>query len=95
MLSRSDGTRLEPKATKEQLMQLGMVGLGRMGANLVRRGATSGHRFTVYDVNSRSVDALVAEGSVGAASLSELVERLPEPRSVWIMVPAAFQTAQM
>ena len=70
-------------------MQLGMVGLGRMGANLVRRLMRDGHRCVVYDVNPESVDALVAEGAVGATSLADLVARLETPRAVWLMLPAA------
>ncbi len=69
-------------------MQLGMVGLGRMGANLVRRLMRDGHRLVVYDVNQKAVEALTAEGAVGAASLQELAEKLAPPRAVWVMVPA-------
>jgi 6-phosphogluconate dehydrogenase len=71
-------------------MELGMVGLGRMGANLVRRGSTEGHRFAVHDVNEEAVQTLVAEGAVGAGSLAELVDKLSPPRTIWIMLPAAF-----
>jgi 6-phosphogluconate dehydrogenase len=69
-------------------MQLGMIGLGRMGANLVRRLMRDGHQCVVYDVNAESVDRLAAEGAVGAASLEELVAGLTPPRAVWVMVPA-------
>jgi 6-phosphogluconate dehydrogenase len=73
-------------------MQLGMVGLGRMGANLVRRLVRDGHRCVVYDVNGEAVTGLAAESDAitGAASLSDLVQALTPPRAVWIMVPAAF-----
>jgi 6-phosphogluconate dehydrogenase len=69
-------------------MQLGMIGLGRMGANLVRRLMRDGHQCVVFDVNAESVDRLAAEGAVGAASLEELVAGLTPPRAVWVMVPA-------
>src|SRR5690554_406396 len=71
-------------------MQLGMIGLGRMGANLVRRLMRDGHSCVVYDVNPASVDALVAEGATGAKTLPELVQALERPRNIWIMVPAGF-----
>jgi 6-phosphogluconate dehydrogenase len=70
-------------------MRLGMVGLGRMGANLVRRGAAGGHEFVVHDISPAAIDELVGEGSTGAATLAELVELLPTPRTIWIMLPAA------
>jgi 6-phosphogluconate dehydrogenase len=71
-------------------MQLGMVGLGRMGANMVRRLMRAGHECVVYDVNPDSVKALADEGATGASSLQDLVGKLDAPRSVWLMVPAAF-----
>ena len=74
--------------TTSSPMQLGMVGLGRMGANIVRRLMRDGHRCVVYDVNPAAVAALVAEGATGAASLAELAEKLEAPRAVWVMVPA-------
>jgi 6-phosphogluconate dehydrogenase len=70
-------------------MQLGMVGLGRMGANLVRRLTRDRHRCVVYDVNPKAVKQLEDEGATGAASLQELVEKLEQPRAVWLMLPAA------
>jgi 6-phosphogluconate dehydrogenase len=70
-------------------MQLGMIGLGRMGANLVRRLMRDGHRCVVYDVNASAVQELEHEGAVGAASLEELVTELDTPRAVWLMLPAA------
>ncbi len=69
-------------------MQLGMVGLGRMGANLVRRAMRDGHTCVVYDVNPDAVSALVAEGAIGATSAADLADKLTAPRNVWIMVPA-------
>jgi 6-phosphogluconate dehydrogenase len=70
-------------------MQIGMVGLGRMGANLVRRLMRDGHRCVVYDVNSDAVAALVAEGATGADDLDEFVDKLEKPRTAWLMLPAA------
>jgi 6-phosphogluconate dehydrogenase len=69
-------------------MQLGMVGLGRMGANLVRRLMRDGHECVVYDVNADAVVALAAEGATGADSLDDFVARLAKPRTAWVMVPA-------
>ncbi len=69
-------------------MQLGMVGLGRMGANLVRRLMAAGHECVVYDIHSEAVEELAAEGAVGATSLQDLADKLDAPRAVWIMVPA-------
>ncbi|MDH4112684.1 MAG: decarboxylating 6-phosphogluconate dehydrogenase [Actinomycetota bacterium] len=71
-------------------MQLGMVGLGRMGANLTRRLMRAGHEVVVYDVNADSVTGLAAEGAVGSSSLEDFVAKLTPPRAAWIMVPAAF-----
>ncbi len=71
-------------------MQLGMVGLGRMGANMVRRLMRDGHECVVFDVDPASVERLVVEGAVGTASLEEFVGRLTLPRTAWVMVPAAF-----
>ena len=69
-------------------MQLGMVGLGRMGANLVRRAMRDGHTCVVYDVNQAAIDTLVAEGAIGATSYADLAAKLEGPRNIWIMVPA-------
>jgi 6-phosphogluconate dehydrogenase len=71
-------------------MQLGMVGLGRMGANLTRRLMRRGHEVVAHDVNADAVRALEAEGAVGAGALEDLVAALSPPRAVWVMVPAAF-----
>jgi 6-phosphogluconate dehydrogenase len=70
-------------------MQLGMIGLGRMGANMVRRLIKGGHDCVVYDVSPKSVDALAKEQAVGATSLQDFVKKLQKPRAVWLMVPAA------
>ena len=72
------------------LMQLGMVGLGRMGANLTRRLMRDGHEVVVYDVNADSVQQLESEGSIGTGSLEDFVNKLSKPRAAWVMVPAAF-----
>ena len=69
-------------------MQLGMIGLGRMGANLVRRLMRDGHHCVAYDVNSDAVKALEADGAQGAESLADFVSKLETPRAIWIMVPA-------
>jgi 6-phosphogluconate dehydrogenase len=71
-------------------MQLGMIGLGRMGANMVRRLQKAGHSCVAFDLNSAAVDAVAADGARGAHSLEEFVAALEEPRAVWIMVPAAY-----
>ena len=71
-------------------MQLGMVGLGRMGANLTRRLMRGGHEVVVFDVNADSVGRLESEGSIGTGSLEDLVNKLSKPRAAWVMVPAAF-----
>jgi 6-phosphogluconate dehydrogenase len=70
-------------------MQLGMIGLGRMGANMVRRLMRDGHEGVVFDLNPDSVKALAGEGAVGAGSMEDFVGKLERPRSVWLMVPAA------
>jgi 6-phosphogluconate dehydrogenase len=70
-------------------MQLGMVGLGRMGANLVRRLMRHGHECVVYDVNPDAVRQLSQEGAVGATSLEDFVAKLTAPAAAWVMVPAA------
>ena len=70
-------------------MQVGMIGLGRMGANMVRRLMRGGHRCVVHDVTPAAVEALAREGATGATSLDALVTGLAAPRVVWLMVPAA------
>ena len=69
-------------------MQLGMVGLGRMGSNLVRRLMRDGHRCVAYDVSADSVKQLEGEGAAGAGSLEDFVAKLEKPRAAWLMVPA-------
>jgi 6-phosphogluconate dehydrogenase len=75
-------------------MQLGMVGLGRMGANMVRRLIRGGHECVVFDRNAESVRQLASEGATGAASLEEFVRKLTPPRAAWVMVPAGEPTEQ-
>ncbi len=70
-------------------MQLGMIGLGRMGANMVRRLQQRGHACVAFDMNPAAVAAAVKDGATGAASLAELVARTSAPRAIWMMVPAA------
>jgi len=76
-------------------MRIGMIGLGRMGANMVRRFMRGGHRCVVHDVAKDAVRALAREGATGAASLDDLVARLERPRIVWLMVPAAVVDATL
>ena len=71
-----------------QPMQLGMIGLGRMGANLVRRLLRDGHRAVAYDVDADAVRGLATEGATGATSLDDFVGKLGKPRAVWLMLPA-------
>src|SRR5258707_926120 len=76
-------------------MQLGMIGLGRMGANMVRRLQKNGHKCVVYDRSADSVKLLEGEGVTGAASLDDFVKKLQKPRAVWLMVPAAVVDASL
>ena len=76
-------------------MQVGMIGLGRMGGNMVRRFLRGGHACVVYDVSRDAVGALAKEGATGAASMDEFVARLARPRTVWLMVPAAVVDATL
>jgi 6-phosphogluconate dehydrogenase len=75
-------------------MQLGMVGLGRMGANMTKRLLEHGHELVVFDRNPEAVAASVGEGAVGAATLEELRDRLTAPRHVWVMVPSGDPTRE-
>ncbi len=70
-------------------MQLGMVGLGRMGSNMVRRLLNAGHQCTVYDRLDKAVNELATAGATGSTSLADMVKKLEKPRAVWLMVPAA------
>src|SRR5258708_33731708 len=70
-------------------MHVGMIGLGRMGANMVRGLLVGGHTWAVFDVSSKGVEGLVREEAVGASSLADLVRKLSAPRAIWLMVPAA------
>src|SRR6187399_654605 len=69
-------------------MQLGMIGLGRMGGNIVRRLMRNGHTSVVYDKDSKAVAALAAEGAAGSSSLEDFVAKLEKPRTAWVMLPA-------
>ena len=69
-------------------MQLGMIGLGRMGANMVRRLINKGHNCVVFDRSQQAVNDLVKENAVGASSAEDLIKKLAKPRAVWLMVPA-------
>jgi 6-phosphogluconate dehydrogenase len=76
-------------------MQLGMIGLGRMGANMVRRLMRDGHECVVFDVNTQAIQDLAGEGATGSSSLDDFVAKLAKPRAVWLMVPAAFVDAEL
>ncbi|MDO5754575.1 phosphogluconate dehydrogenase (NAD(+)-dependent, decarboxylating) [Arthrobacter sp.] len=76
-------------------MQIGMIGLGRMGANLVRRLMRDGHECVVYDPDPKAVKALAGEGATGVSSVEELAEELAAPRAVWVMVPAGDITSSV
>ncbi len=73
-------------------MQMGMIGLGRMGANMVRRLIRGGHECFVFDLNAESVKQLEGEGAGGASTIEDLVEKMRKPRAVWMMVPAGDPT---
>jgi len=75
-------------------MELGMVGLGRMGANMTQRLIGGGHRVVVYDRNPSAIAAVVAQGAVGSASLEDLVNKLAPPRVIWMMIPAGVPVDQ-
>src|SRR5690348_5923313 len=70
-------------------MQIGMIGLGRMGANMVRRLLNGGHECIVFDRSPKAVHELIEQKAIGSSSLGELVKKLTKPRAVWLMVPAA------
>ncbi|MFQ6029403.1 MAG: NAD(P)-binding domain-containing protein, partial [Dehalococcoidia bacterium] len=73
-------------------MELGMIGLGRMGGNMVQRLLAGGHQIVTYDRSQEAVAASQSQGAVGASSLEDLVSRLAQPRAVWVMVPAGQPT---
>src|SRR5207245_4997390 len=77
-----------------EAMKMGMVGLGRMGANMARRLMRGDHECVVFDLNPKSVRELAAEGAQTAASLEDLVQKLEKPRAVWVMLPAGDPTEQ-
>ncbi|HEX8799558.1 MAG TPA: NAD(P)-binding domain-containing protein, partial [Terriglobales bacterium] len=70
-------------------MQLGMVGLGRMGANMVRRLMKGGHNCVVFDMSPKSVAELAGEGATGSSSIRDFISKLQKPRAIWLMIPAA------
>src|SRR6266852_1370376 len=76
-------------SSKESAMQLGMIGLGRMGANMVRRLLQGGHQCVVFDMSAKAVQELTQEKAVGASSLADFVKKVEKPMAVWLMVPAA------
>src|ERR1035437_8606553 len=77
------------------MMQVGMIGLGRMGANMVRRLMRGGHECVAHDVTESAVRAIAAEGATGAATLDDFVSKVRRPRTVWLMVPAAVVDATL
>ncbi|WP_020493871.1 phosphogluconate dehydrogenase (NAD(+)-dependent, decarboxylating) [Verrucomicrobium sp. 3C] len=76
-------------------MEIGVIGLGRMGANMVRRWQRKGHRCVVYDLHRESVEALSREGAVGASTIGDLTAKLQKPRAIWLMVPAGAVDAML
>jgi 6-phosphogluconate dehydrogenase-like protein len=75
--------------SKEVTMQIGMIGLGRMGANMARRLIRKGHSCVVFNRSPQAVNELIKEKAIGATSLTDVVKRLEKPRAIWLMVPAA------
>ena len=82
-------SRTTGRRDKEHVMQLGMIGLGRMGANMVRRLIGGGHECVVFDMSPKAVAQLAKEKATGASSLADFVKKLAKPRAIWLMVPAA------
>src|SRR4051812_11988515 len=73
---------------RRNTMQIGMIGLGRMGGNIARRLMQHGHELVVYDRDAKAVAALAGDGAIGAEALEALVQRLGKPRALWVMLPA-------
>src|SRR4051794_30537952 len=88
-LWRSSRRTSGPRKERNQIMQIGMVGLGRMGANMARRLLRGGHNCVVFDMSQKAIGELVQEKAVGATDLRDFVNKLEKPRAVWLMVPAA------
>src|SRR5262245_40338259 len=76
-------------------MQLGMIGLGRMGSNMVRRLERAGQQCVVHDVHAPAIATLVANGAIGAQTIDDLISNLTPPRAIWLMVPAAVVDASI
>ncbi len=89
------GSRKCPQIRYRGGMQLGMIGLGRMGANMVRRLMRGGHKCVAYDHTAAHVQQLAAEGAVGSVSLEDFLSKLEKPRAIWLMVPAAVVDATL
>src|SRR5688500_1725846 len=70
-------------------MELGMIGLGRMGSNLVKRLLRAGHECVVYDIKPQAVDTAAQSGAIGATTLQEFMQKMNKPRAIWLMLPAA------
>jgi len=81
-------------SNREKIMQIGIVGLGRMGANMARRLMRREHEVAVYDLKQESVAALAKEGAIGATDFADLAKKLAKPRAVWLMVPAGAPTEE-
>ena len=86
------GTRITERIGRDAILKLGMVGLGRMGANMTLRLVRDGHEIVAYDPNPDAVSAIESNGAIGVNSLNDLVNRLAIPRAVWVMVPAGDPT---
>src|SRR5262249_20770705 len=82
-------------APRRRQMQVGMIGLGRMGANMVRRLMRGGHTCVVHDVSADAVRGLAGEGAVGATSVDDFLQKLERPRAIWLMVPAGVVKATL